>query len=288
MRIRNRPERTRQGVNRRVQCVSLILCFSFTSVAVAEEFQYPLAVAADNAGTLYVADRNLPGVWKIAGKEPELYFQGSKKFRTPLNAPRCIFVDQKGRILAGDSSTREVYRFDHQGKPQPLTEAGIGIPMGIGTDRDGNIFISDLETHRIYKVAEGGGKPAVFAEVAAPHGITVDAQNQLWVVSHGKNQLVRIAADGQVETAVEGRPFQFPHEVVVDKNGAAYVSDGYAKAIWKIAAGKKPVQWVSGKPLLNPVGITWRGEQLIVVDPHARSLFKVDPSGKLSALNDTP
>ena len=89
--------------------------------APAQELNYPLAVAAADDGTLYIADRYLPGVWKVTNGKTEVYFQGSKKFRTPLNAVRCVAIDKQGRLLAGDSATREVYRFDESAKPKPLT-----------------------------------------------------------------------------------------------------------------------------------------------------------------------
>src|SRR5947208_723260 len=97
----------------------------------AAELKYPLAIATDSEQAIYLADRNLPGVWKATGGKLELFIEGSTKFRTPLNAPRCILVDQKGRVLVGDSSTREVYRFDAERKPQPLTKGGVGIPTAL-------------------------------------------------------------------------------------------------------------------------------------------------------------
>ncbi|MDB5385414.1 MAG: vgb, partial [Planctomycetaceae bacterium] len=66
----------------------------------AADMQYPLDIAVDAQGTIYVADRNLPGIWQIKDGKRELYFEGSKKFRTPLNAVRCLIVDGKGQLLA--------------------------------------------------------------------------------------------------------------------------------------------------------------------------------------------
>jgi len=246
--------------------------------------EYPLGLAVTESGAFYVADRNLPGVWRADGTDLSLYFKGSKQFRTPLNAIRCLAIDGSGSLLAGDSATREVYRFDGDGKPVPLTDCGIGIPMGIAVDSKGQILVSDLELHRIWKVPKEGGKPVLVAEVPAPRGVCIDSKDHLWVVSHGKNQLVRVAPDGAVETVVEGRPFQFPHAVVLGTDNAAYVCDGYAKAIWKVASGEKPKKWVSGEPLINPVGMAWQDDSLLVVDPHAKTVFPVDPNGKVTPL----
>ncbi|MBT6153801.1 MAG: hypothetical protein HOL01_25640 [Planctomycetaceae bacterium] len=251
---------------------------------VAADMQYPLAVVAGADGTVFVADRKLPGIWKVTGETAEVYFQGSKKFRTPLNAVRCVAIDKDGLLLAGDSATREVYRFDKAGKPQPLTKGGIGIPMAIAVDGDGDLFVGDLETQRIWKVPAAGGEPKEFAVVPAPRGLAFDKQGRLWVVSHGKNQLIRLGTDGKSEIVAKGRPFRFPHQVVLDDDGTAYVSDGYAKAVWKIADGKAPEKLVEGKPLDNPVGIALRGKDILIADPRANALFAIDAEGKLSTL----
>ncbi len=211
--------------------ITALLALGFLSkpVAAQDNYIYPVDVVQDAEGTIYVADRNLPGIWKIQDGKREVFFQGSKKFRTPLNAVRCLGIDHEGRLLAGDSSTREVYRFV-DGQPQALTNGGIGIPMGLAVNADGEIFVSDLELHRIWKVPAAGGEPQEVAQVAAPIGMFLDNQNRLWIVSRGDDQLIRLV-DGQAETVVMGNPMQFPHDVVVAEDQTAYVTDGYGKSV---------------------------------------------------------
>jgi len=246
--------------------------------------QYPLAVAATSDGTIFVADRTLPGVWKIVDGKPELYFQASKKFRTPLNAVRCLAIDKGGKLLAGDSSTREVYRFDDAGQPQPLTKGGVGIPMALAVDAAGDIWAADLEIHRLVKIPAAGGEALIVVEVPAPRGLTFDAQGTLWIVSQGKDQLLTLKPDAKAtEVVVSGQPFNFPHQVVVDPQGQAFITDGYEKAVWKAAVGQPPAKLLAGPPFDNPVGIAWLGEKLLVVDPRANSLFSVTTAGQIDA-----
>lgn len=251
----------------------------------AESMQYPLAVVAAEDGTIYIADRNLPGIWKAKDGKLELYFQGSKKFRTPLNAVRCLALDNQGRLLAGDSSTREVYRFGEDGKPEPLTNGGIGIPMALDVDSQGAIYVADLELKWIFKVPADGGEATKFAEIPAPRGLAVDDQDRIWIVSHGSDQLLRLTTDGKSETIVAGQPFEFPHHIVVDPDGAAYIADGYAKAVWKVPPGGKPEKFASGEPLKNPVGLTRQGEHLLVADPHLKQILQIDSAGKITPLD---
>jgi len=268
-----------------------LIAFESTSAqdaaAPATSLVYPLdvSVAAD-AKTLYLVDRKLPGLWKAAadGSLAVLY-PAKKKFRTPLNAVRCITGDGKGGLLVGDSGTREVYRVTLDGKATPLTKGGIGIAMGIAVGGDGTIFVSDLELQRIWSVPAAGGTPKQFAVLPAPRGMTFDKNGQLWVVSGGpRNQLVKIAADGKITPVVKSRTFIYPNDVAVAEDGTAYVSDGYADCIWKVAADGKATKWVQGKPLDNPVGLDWQGKNLLVVDSRAKQLFSITPDAKLTAV----
>jgi len=246
---------------------------------------YPVAIVVDKSGTIYLADRDLPGVWRWEGERLSLFYQGSKKFRTPLNAIRCLALDRDGRLLAGDSATCDVYRFDEQGRPHPLTAQGkpygqIGIPMGIAVDAEERLLVSDLEMHRIVRVPKDGGSVEPYVAVQAPRGLFLDAKNQLWVISG--RRLLRFAAPGEPPTpVVDEGIFHYPHTVAVSADGTAYVVDGYAKAIWKIAPGEKAEKWISGEPFDNPVGIALHGQRWYVVDPRALAVFEIAPTGKL-------
>ena len=257
----------------------------------AAEMQYPVSVSADPSGAIFVADRNLPGVWKITDGALAPFFQGQKRFGTPLNAVRCLALDHEGNLLAGDSATREVYRFDAAGKPQPLTKGGIGLPVAIAVNKGGDIFVVDLELHIIYKVPAAGGKPEEFAKVLAPRGMTIDGEGNLWIVCHREDLLIKLAPDAKKTVVVSGQPLTapaFPAGIVLDKDNTAYIADGYNKAIWKVAAGGKPEKLATGDPLVYPVGLAWRGEKLLVADSRATGLIEVDTSGKAVQLEVKP
>ena len=251
----------------------------------AEEMLYPLSVAVAGDDAVLVADRMLPGLLKLQAGKVEVFFQGKKTFRTPLNAVRAVAVASDGTVYAADSATRDVFKFV-DGQPVPLTQGKIGIPVDIAFDPSGDLIVSDLETQRIWRVPVAGGEPQEVAQLAAPRGLFVDGTGRLWAVAAaGEQPLVRIAADGSIEPVVKERVFEFPHDVVVADDGTAYVSDNYARAVWKVAADGTATKWITGEPLKGPVGLAIRGGKLLIADPQAKTVWEADSEGKLTPLH---
>jgi sugar lactone lactonase YvrE len=267
----------------------LTVCSSFGLAA--EEFHYPLKPAVAANGSVYIADLKLPGIVVVQKGAIEKFFTAPKKYGAPLNKVRCVALDRNGKVLAGDTATREIYRFDEPGKPTALlkgAQGGIGIPMAIAVDSKGNIFVADLEVAVIWKIPPKGGPAEEFAHVPAPCGMAIDDKDVLWVVSRSKPQLFRVSADKKVEVVVADRVFTFPNDIALDGHGTAYVSDGAGRTIWKLANGSKPQSWIADKQLVNPVGLAWQDGNLLIADPNPSAktgqVYKADAAGKLSPL----
>jgi hypothetical protein len=103
-------------------------------------------------------------------------------------------------------------------------------------------------------------------------------------VTQDNEQLVKVTPDAKTEVVVPTRQFDFPHQVAVNAAGEAYVTDGYGKSIWKVVAGQAPQKVVQGDPLINPVGISLLGNELMITDPRAAKVFKLDGSNQPSVL----
>jgi sugar lactone lactonase YvrE len=255
------------------------------------QMRYPLSAVVAADGTIYVADRNLPGIWRITDQTPQVFFRADAKFGSPLNAVRCVALDQDGRLLAGDSSSTTVYRFDDQGKPQPAHIGRIGIPVAIAVSKGGDIFVADLEQglHAVRRIPAGGGAVTGFAKVQAPRGMTIDDQDRLYVVQHVGDLLIRLDREGKSKTLIQGQPLpknSFPAGIVVGKDGTVYFADGYGDTIWKIPPAGQPQRLASGSPpFAHPVWLTWRGDNLLVIDPRASApLIEVTLDGKVTPL----
>jgi len=247
---------------------------------VAALSMYPLDSVVDKQGTVFTVDRNLPGIWKWQADKLSIFVQGPKKFREPLNAIRSVALDHEGKLLVGDSATRDVYRISEDGKATAITGGVIGIPMDIAVKSDGTIYVADVELRKLMRIPAGSTKVEHVADVN-PRGVFVDSENKVWVVSQDAQQLLIVADDGTKEVVVDKRVFDFPHQVVVNSKGEAFVSDGYKKAIWKVVRGQAPTIIIEGPPLDNPVGLALFDDQVIITDPRASRVMKLTPENKL-------
>lgn len=252
-----------------------------TSVAIADEgpngFLYPIGVAVTSESEIYVVDRRLPGVWKVAGGKPSVFFQAAKKFRTPLNAPRCIAVDQNGQVLVGDSATRDVYRIDGQGQATSLAGGKIGIPTAIAVGKDGDIFVADLDLQQICLLPTKGTKqPQVIAKVPSPRGLAVLPTGGLLVLSstNPQGQILQVSLDGKVTVRGE-TSFGMPHQLVRLEDGTLFITDNYQHCLWKVSSAGVAEKWLTGAPLDRPVGLCRMGDKLLVTDPHIKTVFAI-------------
>lgn len=246
------------------------------------EVAYPVGIAGNAAGEMYLADRNLPGVWKLTDSGPKVFWQGAKQFGKSGNAPRCIAVSPQGAVYLGDSATREILRVSEGEAPQPLTGGAIGVPVAMVFDASGHLIVADLEQHRIWTVdpASTSSKPLLkeLCSIQAPRSLARNAQGELLVLSQGKDLVVKVAPDGKQSVVVKGQPLpekSFATALAVgtegDLAGELLVADGYLHTVWAIAPEKEPRQLIADPVLVNPSALLFQEKALWIVDPRSKA-----------------
>ncbi|MDQ2946056.1 MAG: hypothetical protein M3Y27_08965, partial [Acidobacteriota bacterium] len=153
--------------------------------ATSASLDYPLGLALDPSGNLYVADQENQRVRRI---------------------------DSKGVIetIAGGPSAFDL------GDGGPSVLASLSYPSGLAADRRGNIYIADTGHHRIRMVSptgiittvagngtgdySGDGGPAVAASLNGPQGLVVDDAGNIFIADSGNNRIRRVALNGIITT----------------------------------------------------------------------------------------
>ena len=235
-------------------------------------FDYPSGIAVDSAGNVYVADLNNSRIRKI----------------TPTGVVTTIAGSLNGSV-------------DGNG-----TNANFSGPQGIAIDFAGNIYVGDIYTPRIRKIApdgvvttfagsgspgstDGNGTNASFRE---PTRLAVDSTGNLYVNEAANHRIRKITPDGIVSTVAgssqgwaEGTgtnaQFNTPAGIAVDSKGILYVSDADNHRIRKV--GTLPVQ----VPLLTnlvinyainfnrPHGLAIAGSNIYIADTENHQIRRI-------------
>jgi hypothetical protein len=143
--------------------------------AIEAQFAYPVAIAIDGQGNLYIADFNNHRIRKIS-------------------------TDGIITSVAGTGKS------EYNGDGRPALESQIGEPCGVAVDRSGYIYIGDQLNNRVrvvtptgimYTVAgtgvrgyTGDGGPAEKAQTSNPDIIALDNEGNLYIPDHS-NGVVR-------------------------------------------------------------------------------------------------
>ncbi|MBU1822828.1 MAG: hypothetical protein KKG00_15140, partial [Bacteroidetes bacterium] len=150
-------------------------------LAINASLNYPLGIALDNTGNLYIADRQnhrvrrvdaLTGIiTTIAGTGTNGFSgDGGPATSAGFSLPNSIWVDAGGNIFITDQGNARIRKITRQdglvktiagngirwfaGDGGPATDASLYNPEGIAVDKAGTIYIADTQNHRIRAVSQ--------------------------------------------------------------------------------------------------------------------------------------
>ncbi|HEX9725503.1 MAG TPA: NHL repeat-containing protein [Vicinamibacteria bacterium] len=262
----------------------LVLLFSAPfGLAGAQDLQYPVDVAVSSKGVVYVADNLAHALLKLENGTVQVVAQGEGLPRTPLFGIRHIApARDDGAWIASDPGTMKLYRIDASGNIEPIADDNRFVtPWGIAVEPSGAILVVDRVTHRLRRVTADGVTDV--AEVQAPRTILFDKENAILVLTD--RNLERVGEGGTTTPLLQTPPFEFPHDAVLHPDGNYYVSDGYARAVWRVTPAGEVTALVQGDPLESPQGLAVDGKgDLLVADPHAKKIFQVTIKGEIIVL----
>ena len=244
-------------------------------------FRGPAGIAVDEDGNIYTAEWQGHRVRKITPEGIVTTLAGSGKAgfsdgtgeKAIFNSPGGIAIDSKGNIYVADSKNHRIRKITPSGVVTTIagsgknefadgrnTEAAFKLPAGIALDGAGNIYVADMENHRVRKVTSegvvttiaGSGKAAFAdgtgekASFKLPLGLCVDGFGNIYLADYADNRIRKITPSGVVTTlagsgnigAQDGygmeATFYGPWGVALDSLGAIYVSDQLNNKIRKI------------------------------------------------------
>jgi len=260
--------------------VGLALCLARPGLPQA--LVYPVDVAVDPDGVVFVADHEAHALLKLEGGAFKTVAKGKGLPRTPLYGIRHIARAKDGKWVASDPATMKLYTIDGAGNIVAVADDDRFVtPYGIAVEPSGDILAVDRVTHRLRRV-KAGGKTEDVADVRAPRAVLFDKGGAIVVLTD--KALLRVSGSS-TSPIVATPPFEFPHDAALHPNGSFYVTDGYAHAVWEVAADGKVKALVKGEPLKSPQGIAVDAKgNLLVADAHAKTVWRITLGGEITPL----
>ena len=201
-------------------------------------FNYPVALAADTAGNIYVADTANGTIRKIrpdgfAGSFAGLAGNFGSSNGTGTNArffaPQGIAIDTAGNLYVADTANATVRSISAAGAVNALAGSvtnfnsfdGTGAsaqfyqPEGLAVDPGHNVYVTDAWNHTIRKISPAGvvttlaGLARYYgaadgtnsqARFNRPAGLALDAATNLFVADSLNHTIRKITPDGTVST----------------------------------------------------------------------------------------
>jgi hypothetical protein len=246
--------------------------------ATSAELWYPIGVAVDSAGNLYIVD------------------SGNYRIRK---------VDTSGTIttVAGNGTA------GYNGDNIPATSAELSNPVGVAVDSAGNVYIADTYNQRIRKVETSGTMttvagngtagyngdniPATSAELQYPYGVAVDSAGNVYIADLDNSRIRKMDTVGTITTVAgtgtqgysgdngpaTSAELQYPFDVVVDSVGNLYVADTHNSRVRKVT---------NGRTNFGPVNVGVNSTQNVLLSINtAMTLSAMQTSGDYSVLSNS-
>ncbi|HEY6347166.1 MAG TPA: hypothetical protein VIY49_37215 [Bryobacteraceae bacterium] len=234
--------------------------------ALQARMNYPVAIAFDSHGDLYIADVTNNVIRMV----------------TP-NGIISTFAGVGTPGVGGDRG--------------PAMEALLDQPMGVAVDSNNNVYIADSANNTVRVVGTNGiinqfagdyeagytgdGGYAISAFLNSPTGLLVDAANNVYILDQNNERVRRVTPNGFISNyAGCGVPGAAGDEglatgatldargIGMDIHNNLYIADGPNNRVREVTASNGIINTVAGNglPSITPRGIVVSGQMLYYVD----------------------
>ncbi|WP_167434103.1 cadherin-like beta sandwich domain-containing protein [Paenibacillus silvae] len=202
-----------------------------------------------------------------------------------LHSPSGIAVNSNGDVFFTDSIHYTIRKINattgiittvagngfagYSGDGGAATTAQLGIPYGIALDSKDNLYIADMNNHRIRKVDaktgiittvagngsygySGDGGDALSAQLNEPLDVAIDSKGNVYIADSANQSIRKVDPEGKITTVAGNGPeywfpsndgdggpatnaeFDYPSGLAIDSIGNLYIADTGHSTIRKV------------------------------------------------------
>lgn len=200
------------------------------------QFAYPVGVALDHTGNVYISDFVNNNVQKFTRDGSFILGWGTTgSGNGQLINPYGIAVDAAGDVWVADMGNNRLQHFSSSGiYLGQMGSYGSGPgqfihPVGVAFDAAGNLLVTDHQNHRIVKMHPSGVFLMHWPTSPHPYGIACDASGAIFVVSSSGD--LRRFNDGGLHMGSWMVSGSAPRGLAVDAFGHVHVALSTTPAI---------------------------------------------------------
>ena len=258
--------------------------------ATSASLNSPVGIAFDAADNLYIADRDNLRIRKVASGgiittvagngESGFSGDGGQATLARLLDPRDVALDAAGNLFIADATNRRLRKvapngiistaagtgsFRALGDGGPAAIAELNFPTRMALDASGNLYVTEVDSHRIRKISPegiistvagdgtpgffGDGRLATSASLFFPRDVAVDGTGNIYIADRANNRIRRVSVAGLITTVAgngdqgfsgDGGPatdavLNLPFGVAVDGVGNLYIADSTNRRVRKVS-----------------------------------------------------
>ncbi len=263
--------------------------------ATAATFSAPCGLALDTFGNIYFSDIDNNSIRLVTAATGIITTaissgvagysgDGGPASAAQISNPEGLSFDANNNLYIADLANNRVRMVNTAGtistyagqnslfgEDYPGVNAEFGMPQNIAADAAGNIYVADIDNHRIRmlnattgKVStvagagiagyedgfSGDGGPATAAHLYYPSAMTFDAAGNLYICDQDNQRIRKVNTSGIISTiagngtagyagngtSALAAEFQYPTGIAVDATGNIYICDNNNHRIRKISA----------------------------------------------------
>ncbi len=149
---------------------------------------------------------------------------------------------------------------------------------GPTADREGNLYFSDVAGNKLYKVDSAGQLSTILDPSNHTNGLMVNAAGNIvgcemdgrLIEVNPKTKEVKSLADGY-----EGKRFNAPNDLVIDKDGGIYFTDPHFRAPMPLPQGVRAFYYRAPDGKLTRLGTVEAAPNGIILSPDEKTLYVI-------------